>query len=76
MTTIHSKSAAQTISKMIDFFPPEQQDQIRFQLSENLLAIVSQRLITNKDLHSRSLVQEIMVNNSAISNNIKKNDIK
>ena len=76
MTTIHSKSAAQTISKMIDFFPPEQQDQIRFQLSENLLAIINQRLITNKDLHSRSLVQEIMINNSAVANNIKKNDIK
>jgi twitching motility protein PilT len=49
MSTIHSKSAAQTINKIIDSFPAEQQNQIRIQLSETLTAIISQRLLKRKD---------------------------
>ena len=43
--TLHTNSAAQSIDRMIDVFPPHQQPQIRAQLSNILMAIVSQRLI-------------------------------
>ncbi len=76
LTTIHSKSSGQTISKIIDSFPAEQQNQVRVQLSETLLAVISQRMFHTKNHEGIALAQEIMVNNSAVSNSIRKNDIK
>lgn len=76
LTTIHSKSTGQTISKIVDSFPGEQQNQIRMQLSETLLSIISQRMLYSRKNNGIALAQEIMINNSAISNKIRKNDIK
>lgn len=76
LTTIHSKSSGQTISKIIDSFPSWQQNQVRVQLSETLLAVISQRMFHTKNHEGIALAQEIMVNNSAVSNSIRKNDIK
>ncbi len=76
LSTIHSKSSAQTISKIVDSFPANQQEQIRYQLSETLVAVISQRILKTEKTKDLLFPQEIMVNNSAISNCIKKNDIK
>jgi twitching motility protein PilT len=76
LSTIHSKSSSQTINKIIDSFPAEQQNQIRIQLSETLVSVISQRLLRKKDWSWMVAAHEIMVNNSAISNLIRENQIK
>lgn len=73
LTTIHSKSASQTINKIIDAFPADQQNQIRIQLSETLLSIISQRLINKLDWTGVSIALEIMINTPAVANLIREN---
>lgn len=69
-STLHTNNAAQTIDRIIDSFPAEQQDQIRTQLSTSLLGIFSQRLIPRI---SGGMIPayELLVNNSAVSNLIR-----
>jgi twitching motility protein PilT len=55
----------------IDVFPGDQQQQIRFQLSMVLLAIVSQRLLPRADQPGRALAAEFLMNNGAIANLIR-----
>ncbi len=73
-STLHTNSASQTIHRIIDSFPSEQQNQIRAQLSSTLLGVVSQRLIPGI---KGGLVSacEIMTASSAISNLIRENKI-
>ncbi len=73
-STLHTNSAAETVHRIVDSFPAEQQDQIRAQLSSSLLGIVSQRLIPRI---SGGLIPacEIMKNNSAVSNLIRERKI-
>jgi twitching motility protein PilT len=70
LSTVHTNNAAQTIDRIIDAFPPNQQDQIRTQLAGSLLGIFSQRLVPTI---SGELVPayELMVNTSAVSNLIR-----
>ena len=68
--TLHTNSAAQTVDRMIDVFPNNQQAQIRLQLSNILEAIVAQRLIP-LDKGGRRAVSEIMIANTAIKNMIR-----
>jgi twitching motility protein PilT len=68
--TLHTNSAAQTVDRMIDVFPNNQQAQIRLQLSNILEAIVAQRLIP-LDQGGRRAVSEIMIANPAIKNMIR-----
>ena len=63
----------ETINKIIWSFPAEQQNQIRTQLAENLIAIISQKLIRTKDSNWMIAAQEIMINNTAVSNIIREN---
>jgi len=72
--TLHTNSAAQTIHRIVDSFPPGQQGQIRAQLSSSLLGVVSQRLIERT---KGGLIPacEIMIRNTAISNLIRENKI-
>ncbi len=72
--TLHTNSAAQTIHRIVDVFPPEQQAQIRFQLSSSLLGIVSQRLVP-RIKGGFIPVCEVMICNNAISNLIRENKI-
>ena len=72
--TLHTNSAAQTIHRIVDVFPADQQDQIRFQLSSSLLGIVSQRLIP-RIKGGFIPVCEIMLCNNAVSNLIRENKI-
>jgi len=72
--TLHTNSAAQTIDRIIDSFPASQQNQIRAQLSGNLLGVVSQRLIPRVG-GGRVPAVEIMKANSAVKNLIRENKI-
>jgi len=70
--TLHTNSASQAIHRIIDVFPAEQQNQIRFQLAGSLLGVVSQRLIPR--LKGGFIPAcEIMVCNTAVSNLIREN---
>lgn len=70
--TLHTNSAAQSIHRIIDVFPSEQQNQIRFQLAGTLLAVVSQRLIPRMK-GGFIPACEVMINNNAVSNLIREN---
>jgi twitching motility protein PilT len=72
--TLHTNSAAQTIHRIVDNFPPEQQQQIRAQLSSSLLGVVSQRLIP-RIKGGLIPVCEIMTTTPAIANLIRENKI-
>ncbi len=74
LATLHTYNAAQTIDRIIDIFPPHQQNQIRAQLSTTLKAIVSQRLLHQKD-KGRIAAREVMVRTPAIANLIRENKI-
>lgn len=69
-TTLHTNSASQTADRIIDVFPPYQQAQVKSQLSNVLLGVVSQRLIP-KTSGGRISACEIMIANSAIKNLIR-----
>lgn len=70
--TLHTSGAAKSIDRIIDVFPFEQQNQIRSQLADSLTAVVWQNLIKTKDGKGRIAPLEIMINNSAIANMIRK----
>ncbi len=70
LTTLHTNSAAQTADRMIDVFPPHQQQQVRIQLANVLLGVVSQRLLPRVQ-GGRVLATEIMVANSAVRSTIR-----
>lgn len=69
-TTLHTNSASQTADRIIDVFPPHQQQQVRMQLANVLLGVVSQRLLPRAQ-GGRVLATEIMVANSAVRNTIR-----
>jgi twitching motility protein PilT len=72
--TLHTNSAAQTIHRIVDVFPAEQQEQIRFQLSSSLLGIVSQRLVPR--IQGGFIPAcEIMVCNNAVGTLIRENKV-
>ena len=71
LATLHTTDAVQTIDRIIDVFPPHQQQQIRTQISITLQAVVSQQLVMRSDETGRVPCVEIMVVNSAIRNLIR-----
>jgi twitching motility protein PilT len=75
LATLHTNSAVQTINRIIDVFPPHQQEQIRVQLSFVLEGILAQQLIPKKSGKGRVLAVEIMVPNPAIRNLIREDKI-
>ncbi|MHC4292955.1 MAG: type IV pilus twitching motility protein PilT [Planctomycetota bacterium] len=72
-STVHTTSAAGTITRLIDVFPPNQQEQIRTQLSTNLIAVLSQALCPLAAGKGRVAAYEFMVVTPAISNLIREN---
>ena len=74
LATLHTYSAAQTIDRIIDIFPPHQQNQARSQLSMVLKAVISQRLLPKKG-GGRVAAREILMNNSASANLIREGKI-
>ncbi|MEW6410295.1 MAG: type IV pilus twitching motility protein PilT [Nitrospirota bacterium] len=65
-STLHTNDAKQSIDRIIDTFPPEQQHQVRMQLAMTLAATVSQRLVKKSDGSGRIAVLEIMINTPTI----------
>jgi len=70
LTTLHTNTASQTVDRIIDSFPPHQQNQIRMQLSSTILGILSRRLIPSLKEGVINAV-ELMIANSAIRNLIR-----
>jgi twitching motility protein PilT len=73
--TLHTNTAVQTINRIIDVFPPHQQEQVRIQLSFVLEGIISQQLIPKKSGQGRVLAVEILIPNVAIRNLIREDKI-
>lgn len=74
LATLHTYSAAQTVDRIIDVFPPYQQSQVRLQLSMFLKGVISQQLIP-KISKGRIASREILINTPAIGNLIRENKI-
>lgn len=70
LSSLHTIGAAKTIDRIIDVFPPKQQQQIRLQLSTVLQAVISQQLLPSP-LKGRVAAFEVMITNSAIRNLIR-----
>lgn len=75
LATLHTLNAAQTIDRIIDVFPPYQQNQVRLQLSMFLKAIISQQLLPKKT-GGRIAAREILLNSPAVANLIRENKIE
>lgn len=71
--TLHTASAAQTIDRIIDIFPPHQQRQVRVQTANVLQGVVAQRLLTRRDRPGRVLAVEVMYATPAVRNLIREN---
>ncbi|MBD1866557.1 type IV pilus twitching motility protein PilT [Oculatella sp. FACHB-28] len=73
--TLHTSSASQTVDRMVDVFPSERQQQVRVQLSNSLVAVFSQTLVSRKNPKpnefGRVMAQEIMIVTPAIANLIR-----
>jgi len=74
ISTLHTSNAPETIQRIIDSYPADKKNQILNQLASNLRAVIAQELLPTKE-GGRVAVREIMINNSAISNLIKNNDM-
>jgi twitching motility protein PilT len=72
LTTLHTNDAAQTVHRIVDVFPADQQPQIRQQLSLALSAIVYQQLILRKDGRGRVVACEVLIANDAVRNHLRK----
>jgi twitching motility protein PilT len=70
LSTLHTTNAAETINRVVDFFPPHQQGQIRLTLSAVLRGVVSQRLVARADGEGRVAALEIMVSTGRIAERI------
>jgi twitching motility protein PilT len=70
-STVHTISAGETVERIIDVFPPHQQNQVRMQIAGSLLGIVAQILIPTLDEKGRVPALEIMIANPAIRNLIR-----
>lgn len=75
MGTLHTSDAAQSVERIIDSFPYDQQQQVRIQLANSLVGIISQRLIRRKNSNGRIAAVEILKCNSAVRNLIREGKV-
>ncbi len=73
LATLHSPDAIEAINRIIDVYPGDKQNQIRVQLAETLLAVISQQLLPKKNSTDRVLAAEVLVANMAVRNLIRRN---
>lgn len=73
--TLHTSGAPNTINRIIDVFPPEQQDQVRAQLSQSLRLVMTQKLFKRKDTSGRVAAFEVMTCNTPVRNLIRENKV-
>ncbi len=74
-STLHTNSAANTVNRLISFFPPEIQEGVCDRLATALIGVQSQMLVKSK-MGSRVWVYELMLNTTSVRNNIKKREIE
>lgn len=74
-STLHTNSAAESISRIIDVFPAHYQSQVRIMLSMSLQAVITQSLLPRADKNGRVLALEILILNPAVRNLIRENKI-
>jgi twitching motility protein PilT len=74
ISTLHTRDAASTLSRLIAVFPPDEQDIVRVRLADSLQAVVSQRLLPQKEGRGRALAAEVMVVTAAIQDCIMDGD--
>jgi twitching motility protein PilT len=70
LSTLHTTNAVQTVSRIIAVFPPHEQEMVRIRLAENLIAVISQRLLPRKDGKGRVVAAEVMVVTGTIADAI------
>jgi twitching motility protein PilT len=70
-STLHTTDATQTINRVLSFYPPHQQAEVRFMLSSALQAIVSLRLVPRADKPGRVPAAEVLINTAAVRDNIR-----
>lgn len=75
LTTIHSRSAEQTLNKIVSMFPVDEQPTIKNQIWENMAAIVIQKLLKTADGKWMIPAHEVLLNNSAVENTIRENKL-
>ncbi len=71
IATLHTRSAAQTVDRIIDVFPEEEKNQIRLQLSNNLLGVFSQRLLPRVNGAGLQITYELLIATPAVKNLIR-----
>ena len=74
LSTLHTATAAETVERIVDFFPAQNQNLITNQLASVLRAVISQQLLPKKE-GGLTVAREVMVTNSAVSNLIRNNQI-
>ncbi|BDV30359.1 type IV pilus twitching motility protein PilT [Microbacterium terricola] len=75
LSTLHTQSAAKSINRIIDAFPPSQQDQVRTQLGDTLQGIMSQTLLPKAQGKGRVIATEVLINTPAIANLIREGQV-
>lgn len=75
MATLHANSSNQALDRIINFFPEERRQQLLMDLSLNLKAVISQRLLKTRDKAGRVAAIEIMLNSPLIADLIHKGDV-
>jgi twitching motility protein PilT len=73
--TLHTQDAPQTIDRIVDVFPPHQQQQVRVQLSTTLQAVVTQQLLQTIDGHGRAVATEVLVATPAVRHLIREGKV-
>jgi twitching motility protein PilT len=73
LATLHTANASRTLDRLLDVFPPDQQEHIRVMVAESLRGVISHQLIPRKDGNGRVLALEILTNTPAVANVIREN---
>ncbi len=75
LSTLHTQSAAKSINRIVDAFPPDQQNQVRTQLGDTLQGIITQTLLPKAQSNGRVIATEVLVNTPAIANLIREGEV-
>lgn len=75
LSTLHTIDAVSTISRIVDMFPPHQQNQIRYQLASTLVGVISQRLLKRKDKTGLVPACEVLIGTSTVRKWIRENKL-
>src|ERR687888_1017550 len=71
LATLHTANASRTLDRLLDVFPPEQQEHVRVMVAESLRGVISHQLIPRKDGTGRVMALEILTNTPAVANVIR-----